>query len=159
MAGRKDELDELMLKGVKKAGHCDWFGVVRVPAYLKHVGEEGVEVEFVGFVPPSVALGMRGSKSGGDDDGRRRKLEPMGMCGFLGVVMDGSGEVSNMSFTQSITNQPSTSDTNAAALHEYVKKQEKFRSGSVSPQRCHQEGAESNGAAHHPICPTTRLDH
>ncbi|ORY50985.1 hypothetical protein BCR33DRAFT_500032 [Rhizoclosmatium globosum] len=54
--GFKDEIDELMLKGIKKAGHCEWFGVVRVPEYMKHVDEEGVIVQSVGFVMPSLAM-------------------------------------------------------------------------------------------------------
>ncbi|ORY40826.1 hypothetical protein BCR33DRAFT_359345 [Rhizoclosmatium globosum] len=55
-AGIKDEVDELMLKGMKKAGHSEWFGVVRVPEHLVHVSEEGCVGPFVAFVMPSTTV-------------------------------------------------------------------------------------------------------
>ncbi|KAJ3075730.1 hypothetical protein HDU98_007122 [Podochytrium sp. JEL0797] len=39
--GMKDEMDEYLLKGMKKSGHCEWFGAVRVPFTLRHVDEGG----------------------------------------------------------------------------------------------------------------------
>ncbi|KAI9346193.1 hypothetical protein BDR26DRAFT_856013 [Obelidium mucronatum] len=37
--GSKDELDELMMKGMKRAGHVEWFGAHYIPPRLRHVGE------------------------------------------------------------------------------------------------------------------------
>ncbi|KAJ3061480.1 DNA-directed DNA polymerase alpha catalytic subunit pol1, partial [Podochytrium sp. JEL0797] len=42
--GMKDEMDEYLLKGMKKSGHCQWFGAVRVPFTLRHVDEGGGRV-------------------------------------------------------------------------------------------------------------------
>ncbi|KAJ3058633.1 hypothetical protein HDU98_005271, partial [Podochytrium sp. JEL0797] len=36
-SGEKDMVDELMMRGVKKAGHIDWFGAAFIPEHLKHV--------------------------------------------------------------------------------------------------------------------------
>ncbi|KAJ3021749.1 UNVERIFIED_CONTAM: hypothetical protein HDU68_009487 [Siphonaria sp. JEL0065] len=41
MRGMKDDLDELCLKGLKKAGHIEWFGGVDVPKHLRSYLEEG----------------------------------------------------------------------------------------------------------------------
>ncbi|KAJ3230309.1 hypothetical protein HDU81_004610 [Chytriomyces hyalinus] len=41
--GMKDMLDELMLRGMKKAGHCNWFGAVYVPSHLSHTSEPGMQ--------------------------------------------------------------------------------------------------------------------
>ncbi|KAI8829581.1 hypothetical protein BJ741DRAFT_581947 [Chytriomyces cf. hyalinus JEL632] len=35
-AGNADFLNELMLKGMKKAGHIEWSGVLRIPESLRH---------------------------------------------------------------------------------------------------------------------------
>ncbi|KAI9342839.1 hypothetical protein BDR26DRAFT_858853 [Obelidium mucronatum] len=37
--GDKEELDERMLKGMKKAGHIQWQGQNIIPAYLSHIDE------------------------------------------------------------------------------------------------------------------------
>ncbi|KAJ3075726.1 hypothetical protein HDU98_007118 [Podochytrium sp. JEL0797] len=37
-AGMKDEIDECLLKGMKRAGHCAWFGAVYIPRRLRHCG-------------------------------------------------------------------------------------------------------------------------
>ncbi|ORY19979.1 hypothetical protein BCR33DRAFT_799173 [Rhizoclosmatium globosum] len=34
--GRKDDLDELMLKGMKRSGHIDWSGARYIPEGLQH---------------------------------------------------------------------------------------------------------------------------
>ncbi|KAI8622088.1 hypothetical protein BC830DRAFT_871588 [Chytriomyces sp. MP71] len=41
--GNKDELDERMLKGMKKAGHIRWQGQNVIPAYLSHLNEDGAQ--------------------------------------------------------------------------------------------------------------------
>ncbi|KAJ3070456.1 hypothetical protein HDU99_002671, partial [Rhizoclosmatium hyalinum] len=40
--GRKDLLDETMLKGMKKSGLIPWVGAARIPAHLRHVDEDCV---------------------------------------------------------------------------------------------------------------------
>ncbi|KAI8611724.1 hypothetical protein BC830DRAFT_1140060 [Chytriomyces sp. MP71] len=37
--GMKDALDERVLKGMKKAGHIEWFGAANLPQELQHVDE------------------------------------------------------------------------------------------------------------------------
>ncbi|KAI9348235.1 hypothetical protein BDR26DRAFT_854288 [Obelidium mucronatum] len=37
--GVKDELDEWMMKGLKRAGHIEWFGAHYIPRQLRHVWE------------------------------------------------------------------------------------------------------------------------
>ncbi|KAJ3026459.1 UNVERIFIED_CONTAM: hypothetical protein HDU68_005634 [Siphonaria sp. JEL0065] len=39
LSGMKDEVDELLLKGQKKAGHVEWLGRKSVPLQLQHVDE------------------------------------------------------------------------------------------------------------------------
>ncbi|KAI9346194.1 hypothetical protein BDR26DRAFT_916626 [Obelidium mucronatum] len=48
--GCKDELDEWMLKGLKRAGHIEWFGAHYIPHRLRHIGES----DGGGVVPYSV---------------------------------------------------------------------------------------------------------
>ncbi|KAJ3195429.1 hypothetical protein HDU82_002126 [Entophlyctis luteolus] len=48
----KENLDERMLKGMKKAGHIRWQGQNIIPAHLAHVDEGGMpSVTFVEFTP------------------------------------------------------------------------------------------------------------
>ncbi|KAI9328376.1 hypothetical protein BDR26DRAFT_873518 [Obelidium mucronatum] len=49
--GLKDELDELLLKGMKKSGHIEWFGAAAVPRHLANVFETNVEVACIYFTP------------------------------------------------------------------------------------------------------------
>ncbi|KAI9346184.1 hypothetical protein BDR26DRAFT_855991, partial [Obelidium mucronatum] len=53
--GMKDEVDELMLKGMKKAGHIEWFKSSLIPLHLRHVDEDGVfsQSQGVSFKFPS----------------------------------------------------------------------------------------------------------
>ncbi|KAJ3235235.1 hypothetical protein HDU77_000286, partial [Chytriomyces hyalinus] len=53
VTGNADFLNELMLKGMKKAGHIQWSGPVRIPEFLRHRPEpfSDVEGEGVGFTP------------------------------------------------------------------------------------------------------------
>ncbi|ORY25381.1 hypothetical protein BCR33DRAFT_727023 [Rhizoclosmatium globosum] len=55
LGGRKDELDELMLKGMKKAGHCEWFGAHYIPDKYRHV-EESVAIEIPLPIKESLSL-------------------------------------------------------------------------------------------------------
>ncbi|KAI9346172.1 hypothetical protein BDR26DRAFT_122777 [Obelidium mucronatum] len=41
--GCKDTLDELMMRGMKRSGHIDWFGAHYIPKWLRHVEEHGGE--------------------------------------------------------------------------------------------------------------------
>ncbi|KAI9351978.1 hypothetical protein BDR26DRAFT_850155 [Obelidium mucronatum] len=51
--GMKDEVDELMLRGMRKAGHIDWFKAANIPLRLKHFDEDGIEPQGVLFSFPS----------------------------------------------------------------------------------------------------------
>ncbi|KAI9328799.1 hypothetical protein BDR26DRAFT_41528 [Obelidium mucronatum] len=53
---RKDELDELMLKGMKKAGHIPWFGASSILEPLRHVDEVDSRLECVLFSPRRSSL-------------------------------------------------------------------------------------------------------
>ncbi|KAI9351419.1 hypothetical protein BDR26DRAFT_891053 [Obelidium mucronatum] len=52
--GVKDELDEWMMKGMKRAGHIEWFGAHYIPRQLRHVRESSVRV-----IPYSVEFRVR----------------------------------------------------------------------------------------------------
>ncbi|KAI9328369.1 hypothetical protein BDR26DRAFT_874166 [Obelidium mucronatum] len=54
--GLKDHLDELCLKGMKKAGHIEWFGPADVPKHLRNYFEEGVADKGVLFTPIRLSL-------------------------------------------------------------------------------------------------------
>ncbi|KAI9328370.1 hypothetical protein BDR26DRAFT_874168 [Obelidium mucronatum] len=49
--GLRDELDELLLKGMKKSGHIEWFGAAYIPEQLRHAYEADVMVQCVEFSP------------------------------------------------------------------------------------------------------------
>ncbi|KAI9346195.1 hypothetical protein BDR26DRAFT_1005356 [Obelidium mucronatum] len=57
--GVKDELDEWMMKGMKRAGHIEWFGAHYIPRQLRHVRESSssraipYSVEFRVHRPPA----------------------------------------------------------------------------------------------------------
>ncbi|KAI9346192.1 hypothetical protein BDR26DRAFT_916625 [Obelidium mucronatum] len=51
--GMKDELDELMLRGLKKSGHADWYGAQYIPDRLRHREEDSV-------VPPGIEFSVKG---------------------------------------------------------------------------------------------------
>ncbi|KAJ3012119.1 UNVERIFIED_CONTAM: hypothetical protein HDU68_001362, partial [Siphonaria sp. JEL0065] len=42
--GQKDELDERLLKGMKKSGHIQWFGAACIPVYLQHRDEGTADI-------------------------------------------------------------------------------------------------------------------
>ncbi|KAJ3015522.1 UNVERIFIED_CONTAM: hypothetical protein HDU68_012693, partial [Siphonaria sp. JEL0065] len=49
--GLKDHLDELLMKGLKKAGHIEWFGPANVPVHLRNSFEDGVDAPSAFFTP------------------------------------------------------------------------------------------------------------
>ncbi|KAJ3282159.1 hypothetical protein HDU79_010146 [Rhizoclosmatium sp. JEL0117] len=50
VAGAKDTLDELLLKGMKKSGQIEWFGPAQIPEHLRHQ-YQGRREEGVWFTP------------------------------------------------------------------------------------------------------------
>ncbi|ORY50366.1 hypothetical protein BCR33DRAFT_713188, partial [Rhizoclosmatium globosum] len=50
VAGAKDALDELLLKGMKKSGQIEWFGPAQIPEHLRHQ-YQGRREEGVWFTP------------------------------------------------------------------------------------------------------------
>ncbi|KAI9346183.1 hypothetical protein BDR26DRAFT_855987, partial [Obelidium mucronatum] len=64
--GMKDEIDELMLKGMKKAGAIEWFGAMLIPKNLCHAYEDEAVSNGIDFTFPSKALNIR------KDGGRKR---------------------------------------------------------------------------------------
>ncbi|KAJ3013492.1 UNVERIFIED_CONTAM: hypothetical protein HDU68_000650, partial [Siphonaria sp. JEL0065] len=54
--GVKDTTDELLLKGMKKAGHIEWFGPANVPYFMRHIEEDGVLPSGISFTFPSKLL-------------------------------------------------------------------------------------------------------
>ncbi|KAJ3215476.1 hypothetical protein HDU81_001395, partial [Chytriomyces hyalinus] len=66
-----DFLNELMLKGMKKAGHIEWSGRVRIPEVLRHRPEPWSDVDRggVGFTPRLSCVQSTVKQEGGGDDG------------------------------------------------------------------------------------------
>ncbi|KAI9351476.1 hypothetical protein BDR26DRAFT_430211 [Obelidium mucronatum] len=56
-AGARDQLNELVMKGIQKSGHIEWRKVGSLPEYLRHV-DEGVGIErrddCVEFTPTNI---------------------------------------------------------------------------------------------------------
>ncbi|KAJ3229021.1 hypothetical protein HDU81_005705 [Chytriomyces hyalinus] len=50
--GAKDEMDELMLKGMKKSGSIEWFGAAVIPRSLRESRNALAEASGVVFTPP-----------------------------------------------------------------------------------------------------------
>ncbi|KAI9346203.1 hypothetical protein BDR26DRAFT_932059 [Obelidium mucronatum] len=59
--GMKDEIDELMLKGMKKAGAIEWFGAMLIPKHLCHAYEDEAVSNGIDFTFPSKALNTYGA--------------------------------------------------------------------------------------------------
>ncbi|KAJ3384553.1 hypothetical protein HDU80_000906, partial [Chytriomyces hyalinus] len=69
LTGNADFLNELMLKGMKKAGHIQWSGPVRIPEFLRHIPEPFSDVggDGVGFTPRLSIVKHTVKKEGGGE--------------------------------------------------------------------------------------------
>ncbi|KAJ3071319.1 hypothetical protein HDU99_002456 [Rhizoclosmatium hyalinum] len=149
--GEKDVVDELVLKGMKKAGHCEWFGVVRIPEYLGFVGEEwGVGRGVVEFVMPSVAMKRRvGGRGNGNTDGdssRKCSLsdgEPVRLTEFRDVIVSVKEEAGVDSSASTLVSPAAET----ARLNEYDLSRSLVNDRDPAASDCHWHQIESTLAS------------
>ncbi|KAJ3281319.1 hypothetical protein HDU79_010853 [Rhizoclosmatium sp. JEL0117] len=79
-SGEKDTIDELMLKGIKKSGHSEWFGAHYIPDHLQHrdepsAGSHGVEFTMPSLLPQN-QQNQTPKNSSSSNDGRDDSISP-----------------------------------------------------------------------------------